>query len=160
MNRRDMLKTLGTITLLSSVVKAKEVDKYLEEPKVAADIEMRIKDINNMTKSEKMHSPTITINKNSINKRGTILVEISTGAKGKIHKSTKKHYIPSIKFYMNGKLAGKADLSADISRGYLAVRVKESELKGELEAVSVCNLHGTWRTKMKKINGEWKNIRL
>jgi desulfoferrodoxin (superoxide reductase-like protein) len=159
MDRRNILKTLGSVVLLGSVVKAKEVNKYLEEPIVAAEIEMKIEDVNNMTKNEKMHSPTITIHSNSIDKRDTVLVEVSTGAQGLIHKTSKEHYIPTVELYINGKLAGQANLGANISRGYLALRVKEKELKGELEAVSICNLHGTWRTKMKKINGEWNNIR-
>lgn len=159
MDRRNMIKTLGTLALFSSVVKAKEVDKYLEEPQVAANVEMRIEDINNMTKSEKMHSPTIRIDEKSVDKRGTVYIEISTGAKGKIHKTTKEHYISEIALYVKGRLAGRAELGNDISRGFLALRIKESELK-DIEAVSVCNLHGTWRTKMKKIDGKWKNIRL
>lgn len=160
MNRRNVLKTVGAVALLSSVAKAKGTDKYLVEENVAADVEMRIQDHNNMTKSEKMHSPTITINENSIDKRGTLLVEVSTGSKGLIHKSTKEHWIPEVALYIDGKLVSKAELAAGVSRGYLGVRVREKELKGELEAVAVCNLHGTWRTKMKHVNGKWQTTRL
>jgi len=135
------------------------VDKYLFEEKVASSVEMKIYDLKKMTKSEKMHSPTIKIFPESIDKRGTLLVEVSTGSYGLIHRTSKKHFIKDISLSVNGKIAGKVELLADVSRGFIALRIKETELEN-IEASSVCNLHGTWRTKLKKVNGKWENLRV
>lgn len=146
MNRRKALQTLSAsaIILATTNANANANPKSTENKKSSFNrIKMSPKDVKNLTKGEKKHTPQITIkDKDS---KGFTLIEINVGSDGIIHPSTKNHWIDFIKLYADNKLVGHTELEGEISRGFSSFSVNLKNIKS-LKAVSGCNLHGIWET--------------
>ena len=143
MLRRDAIKKSAIIAAVAmgasaSIVNANEVKNV----KAGMNrIKMKIQDPEKPTEHELKHSPEIKLGE--IDTKGFTTVEISIGQKGIIHPSVDNHWIDYIELWADGKLVGKTELEASISRGFDSYKVN---LKGvtKLTAIAGCNLHGIW----------------
>ena len=139
MNRRDALKLVGATALLSGVTAQATQEEYKNR--------MEMKPVNpaKLDKAELKHTPEITLGAKDAN--GYTQVNITVGQGGIIHPSTPEHWIDFISLYSDGKLVGKVELEAEISRGMTAFTVKLDNVK-TLKAKAGCNLHGVWTSTL------------
>ena len=142
MNRRKALQTLSASAIILATTNANANSKSAENKKSSFNrIKMSPKDVKNLTKGEKKHTPQIAIkDKDS---KGFTLIEINVGSNGVIHPSTKSHWIDFIELYADNRLVGRTELEGEISRGFSSFSVNLKNIKS-LKAVAGCNLHGIW----------------
>jgi len=144
MNRRKALQTLGAGAIILATTNANATSKSTENKKNSFNrVKMSPKDLKNLTKGEKKHTPEITIKDKDA--KGFTLIEVNVGSDGIIHPSTKNHWIDFIELYADNMLVGHTELEGEISRGFSSFRVNLKNIKS-LKAVSGCNLHGIWET--------------
>ena len=140
MNRRNLFKLLGAITLISSInIFAKEENK--NNSKIVNKKKMKPANPEKPTKFELKHMPSFIIG--AKDKNGYSKVEINVGQQGIIHPSTPNHWIYLIELYADDKLVGKVNLEPEISKGAATFEVKLDGVK-KLIANAGCNLHGIW----------------
>ena len=140
MNRRTALK--ATLLTALSTLMAQAYDKKL----IVNTTEVKMQDPMHPTKGELKHTPEIKVGDKDT--KGYTVVEVSIGQYGIIHPSTAKHWIYEIELFADGHKVSSVSLEPEISRGYLASRVKLDHVK-ELTANSKCNLHGMYSSTLK-----------
>jgi superoxide reductase len=90
--------------------------------------------------SEKKHIPLISVHKNCE------LIDGSTAVRavmGQItHPSTKEHFINEVTFYLDNKFIANVALTPNVLPA--AVVVLKGDVKGKLQVIQTCNIHGKW----------------
>ena len=100
----------------------------------------------NLTESEKKHIPVITVNacgSSHVNECTTVHIKV-----GELeHVMDSEHLIEFVDFYMNKKYFSRLTFRA--KRIHPEASLHITDTLGTLSAIAYCNVHGSWRTKIK-----------
>jgi len=100
----------------------------------------------NPTEEEKMHTPLLTISRqsNTISDNGCIDIQIKVGEIE--HEMTSEHFIEFIDIYIDRTYVMRAALTP--KRAYPLISTCLNAASGRLAVISHCNVHGNWITKV------------
>jgi len=100
----------------------------------------------NLTEIEKKHIPVMSINECGIgHDNACTSVNIKVGELEHVMES--EHLIEFIDFYMNKKYFSRLTFTA--KKIYPEASLHLTDTTGTLSAIAYCNVHGSWRTKIK-----------
>jgi superoxide reductase len=114
-------------------------EKDEEAIKTAADTE-------NLTETEKKHIPVINVNECGLDHDNECTaINIKVGELEHVMES--EHLIEFIDFYMNKKYFSRLAFTAKKIHPEASLHLTDTT--GTLSAIAYCNVHGSWRTKIK-----------
>jgi len=109
------------------------------------DVLRKPADPENLTDEERMHTPLITVSRQSgaISHNGCIDIQIKVGEIE--HEMTSEHFIEFIDIYIDRTYVMRAALTP--KRAHPLVSTCLNAASARLAVISHCNVHGSWITK-------------
>jgi len=102
-------------------------------------------DRENPTEEERMHTPLVTISRQSkvVSHNGCIDIQIKVGEIE--HEMTAEHFIDYIDIYIDKAYVMRAALTPKKAHPLISICLNAAS--GRLDVISHCNVHGSWLTK-------------